>query len=438
MQSEPIVVLGGGLAGLAASMATRAPLFESDARFGGVANSDAADGFSFDRGIHVLQTRNPRIIRLFEELGIAFNHHERLAYIHSHRTFTPYPFQVNTAGLPVGLRARCVWDYFTRDRKRDPANYEDWMYSSIGRGFADTFLIPYSEKFWTVHPREMTHEWTGNRVPQSDALKVLRGAFWAKRTAVGTNAEFRYPARGGYGAIAAALERRAGPLNPGHEAVAIDLDGHVVQFRNGRAVRYRRLLSTIPLPELLRICGDVPQGVREAVARLRTNSIRVVNLGIARPGVSPWHWVHFPEKDVSFFRISFPNNFAADMAPPGCSSISAEVSYRTGEPPDDEVLVERVRADLVRVGLLRSDDRIVHRSTRDIRYAYCIYDFHRKAAVRTIRDWLMARDVHPAGRYGRWSYFWSDESIMSGLQSGESVLKSMQGDAPEAEDAAAD
>lgn len=425
MQQKDIAILGGGLAGLAASMVTQGPVYEADARFGGVADSDSGDGFTFDRGIHVLQTKNPRIIQLLDELGVALNRHERQAYIYSHRTFTPYPFQINTAGLPMALRLHCVWTYLRRDRDRKPANYEEWMYANIGRGFAETFLIPYSEKFWTVPPREMTHEWTGNRVPESDIFKVLRGAVWAKRTAVGTNAEFRYPTAGGYGAIAAALRTRAGPLHAGHRAVRVDASQRVVHFANGAAVRYRRLISTIPVTELVRICDEAPDAVREAAALLRTNSIRVVNLGIGRADVSPWHWVHFPEKDVSFFRISFPNNFAASLAPPGTSSISAEVAYRPGEAPDDAALIERVQADLVRVGVLRADDRVVHRSTHDIPYAYCIYDTHRRRAVRAIREWLGTRDIVPAGRYGRWSYFWSDESMMSGLQTGENAMRSL-------------
>ena len=47
---------------------------------------------------------------------------------------------------------------------------------ALGRGFAEIFLIPYSEKFWTVHPREMSFEWTLGRVPQPRLSQVLRGA----------------------------------------------------------------------------------------------------------------------------------------------------------------------------------------------------------------------------------------------------------------------
>lgn len=419
-----MVILGGGLAGLSASIACGAPVYEADDRSGGIASTDRSEGFAFDRGIHVMQATPPRILKLLDEVGVKLNKRNRLAYIYSHGAYFAYPFQVNTAKLPLGLRARCVWEFLRREREKRPANYEEWIYGSVGRGFAETFLIPYSEKFWTVHPREMTYEWTGNRVPQPNTMQVIRGALWSRQTRIGTNSEFLYPASDpGYGTIGDALLKRTGPVRCGHRATRLDAAARVIRFDNGQAVSYRRLVSTIPLPELVRICPEAPEDVRAAARQLRTNSILVVNLGIERAHITDWHWAHFPEKDVSFFRISFPNNFADNVAPQGRSSISAEVAYSPDHPIDREGLVERVVEDLRRVGVLRRDDRICFRMTRDIRYAYCIHDFHRKAAVRRIREWFLGHDVISAGRFGLWNYFWSHEAMMSGLQAGERALK---------------
>src|SRR5687768_642661 len=138
---EGLLVLGGGLAGLAASYACGAPVYEAQAQPGGVAASDRREGFAFDRGIHVLQTRNARILELHETIGVRLRGLSRRAYIYSGGVYTPYPFQVNTAGMPLALRARCVWDFLRRSRSAQPANYEQWIYASVGRGFAETFLI---------------------------------------------------------------------------------------------------------------------------------------------------------------------------------------------------------------------------------------------------------------------------------------------------------
>jgi len=419
-----IVILGGGLAGLMTSMYSGAPVYESAGRAGGVASSDNVDGFVFDRGIHILQTTNAKVLKLLGELEVPLQGHRRNAYIYSHEKYTAYPFQVNTAGLPWGLRARCVWEFLRRNSHPAPRTYEDWMNRSIGAGFARTFLIPYSEKFWTVHPRQMTFEWTANRVPQPTVLQVMRGALWSKQTRIGTNVDFRYPTGTyGYGAIAAAVARRGGRVNLDHRAVRLDTVNRRVHFSNGRSAAYDVLVSSIPLPELVRMCPTAPDHVRAAAARLRTNSIVVVNFGVGRAALSDKHWVHFPEPDVSFFRISYPHNLSPDTAPAGMSSISAEVAYSQERPIDRRTIVDRVYEDLVRVGALGRHDPIVTTGTYDIPYAYCIYDQHRKASVRTVHEWLKSIDVIPTGRYGLWTYFWSDQAMLSGKKAAERAMK---------------
>jgi protoporphyrinogen oxidase len=426
---EPIVVLGGGIAGLAASLASGAPVYEAQHHVGGVAASDSQDGFTFDRGIHVLQTANTKVMKLLDDVGVRLNSRSRQAYIYSHDTYTAYPFQVNTAGLPMSLRMRCVWTFLRRPKEAQPRNYEEWMHAKLGRGFADTFLIPYSEKFWTVHPRDMTHEWTGNRVPQPSMSQVIRGALWSRQTKIGTNVDFRYPSSApGYGAIGDAMSRKVERLHLGHRAAELDMVQRRVKFQNGHSVAYQRLITTIPLPDLVSLCPTAPESVRKAAAALRANSICVVNLGIGRPGRTGWHWAHFPEKDLSFFRISFPHNLADNVTPIGMSSISAEVAYSSTKPINRSTIVEQVKSDLVRVGVLRADDPIVFTSTTDIQYAYCIHDFARKDAVRSIRAWMLSQGIVPTGRYGHWNYFWSHESIMSGLQAGEKALKELRGE----------
>jgi protoporphyrinogen oxidase len=415
-----MLILGGGVAGLAASLASGAPVYEAGPVVGGVAQSRRIDGFSFDYGIHVLQTQHPTIQTLFKELAIGLCTRNRQAMIYSHRTYTAYPFQVNTAGLPLGVRFRCLWHYFRRPRQGEPANYQEWIYQNIGAGYGDTFLIPYSEKFWTVHPRDMTCDWTNNRIPATNVWQMLRGAVVNRRTKVGTNAVFQYPDHGtGFGAIPTQMGQALPNVYLNHRATRIDVARQSVSFNHGEVeVPYDTLISTIPLPALIPLISEVPPEVREAVRRLRHNSILVVNLGIDSPPRSDWHWAHFPEKDICFFRISFPHNLGPGLVPPGRSSISAEVSYSEHRPIDKTTIVDRVITDLIRVGVLGANDRILFRDVADIHYAYVIYDQQRKAAVRTVRDWLESVGIYPTGRYGLWAYLWSHESILAGQRTG--------------------
>lgn len=130
---------------------------------------------------------------------------------------------------------------------------------------------------------------------------------------------------------------------------------------------------------------------------------------------------------MCFFRISYPGNFSDSVCPPGCASISAEVSFSPSRPLDRDGLVERVLRDLVRVGAVAADDRILVKHTHEIRYAYCIYDKHRRDAVHTIRNWLRRVHIIPTGRYGLWCYFWSHETMLAGRRADARV-----GPAPQA------
>jgi UDP-galactopyranose mutase len=429
-----IVILGGGLAGLAASLDTGAPVYEADDDWGGAAASDRCDGFTFDRGIHLLQTTNMKIVEWLEELGVEWNVTERSAHIYAFGKYTAYPFQINSTNLRIDRRLWCVWTFLRRHTHPEPTNYAEWIYRTIGTGFSDTFMIPYSEKFWGIHPRDMSFEWTGNRVPKSNLKQVLRGAIVSRNTRVGTNASFRYPKGDeGYGAVPNVLRRKVGDLlYSGYRATRIDTRRKQVTFNGHLTKDYGVLVSTIPLPTLIDIATDVPDEVREAGACLRTNSLMVVGLGVDRPTLGTKHWVHFPEKEISFCRISFPSNFSPAMAPPGMSSVAAEVAYSAGSPPDRETLTERVIADLVKIGVLRPDDRIVARHTHDIPLGYCIYDEARRAALPVIRRWLSEADIVPGGRYGLWTYFWSDEAILSGRKAAQ-LAKARAAGLPEPE-----
>ena len=63
------------------------------------------------------------------------------------------------------------------------------------------------------------------------------------------------------------------------------------------------------------------------------------------------------------------------------------------------------------------------KSTHDIKYGYCIYDTQRAEVVRTIHAWMKTIDVIPAGRYGQWTYYWSDQSLLSGRKAATQAMK---------------
>ncbi len=422
-----LMILGGGLSGLSAAHNSDGIVFEQDGRVGGHAKSARRDGFVFDEGIHVLHTKNQYVLDLLDRTGANLKVRTREAWIQSFGALTRYPFQANTFGLPVAIAKDCLLGFIENDfNDRDAIkNYSDWIHFMFGKGIARHFMVPYSEKFWGVPATSLTTEWVSIRHPRPTMEEVIEGALHEQTKGFGINAEFKYPERGGFGAIGEAIGATVKDrLRLGMRVTKVDGAKRQVEFNHEQWIPYDRVISTIPLPELVPLMIDAPADVVEAARQLRCNSILVVNLGIKRPHITNKHWIYYSERDYSFFRISFPFNKGAEMVPAGCSSVSAEIAFGPNDPlpasPDG--MVERVIGDLRRAGVLLPDDDVVFTDTIVVKYGYVIFDAVRRAAVKRIHDFLEARAIQPCGRYGEWAYLWSDEAILSGRKAAERAL----------------
>ena len=107
-----ILIVGAGLAGLSAAYHLSGlpyRLYEREQEVGGLCRSYKKDGFTFDYTGHLLHFRQAEIKALVETLLAGkLQKHARQSFIYSHRTYTEYPFQVNTFGLPPEVVRECL------------------------------------------------------------------------------------------------------------------------------------------------------------------------------------------------------------------------------------------------------------------------------------------------------------------------------------------
>lgn len=416
-----LLILGGGLTGLSAAYHNNeGVVYEKEKVPVGHGKSHEVDGFIFDEGIHVVHTTDKEVLDLYEKVGVKFLIKKREAWIYSWNTFTRYPFQANTHGLPVGIIKDCLVGLIKNDftDRVQIKNYEDWVYCIFGKGIADHFMIPYAQKFWGVHPRELMTDWVDVRHPRPSLEEVIEGALTEQKKGFGVNVEFRYPETGGFGAIGDAFAKHVGDrLHLDMEVTKIDVHNKIVEFNHGEQVSYNQILSTIPLPDLVRCIPDAPQEVKEAAGKLRTNSFFVVNVALDRPEITDKHWIYYLEKEYPFIRLSFTANYSPYVVPKGKSAISAEIAYNRETnplPASPEMMVERVVESLKKLNFIRAEDKILFTHTIDIKYAYIIHDANRIPAAKKIHDYLRKYDIYPCGRYGDWGYLWSHDAILSG------------------------
>jgi len=428
-----VAILGTGMAGFGAWYRLRderhdVVLYDKNETPGGHTRSwTFAPGFTFDEGPHVSFTKDERIQEIlaeavdgeFEEVQYQLDNYWRGHWV-------THPAQCNLHGLPVDVVTKVIADFVAQDDEPETPieNYEDWLVASYGRTFAEEFPTAYTEKYHTTHPRNLTTDWIGPRMYRPSLEEILRGALAPAAPNVHYVTGFRYPKRGGFGGY---LEKfvAAAPIRCGHEASRIDPRRKSIRFSNGDEVGYDQLVSSVPLPDLLRLVEGVPTDVQEAGSRLACSSCVLVNVGVSRPDVTDKHIKYFYDRDIVFSRLCFPHLMSPDNAPLGTSSIQAEVYFSRKYMPLDtspEDLVEPVIRDLVRCGLIEDEREVLYKGAVFCEYANIIFDHERERALETVHGYLAELGIAWCGRYGDWAYFWTDDSFKSGERAAETAL----------------
>jgi UDP-galactopyranose mutase len=307
---------------------------------------------------------------------------------------------------------------------KDPRNFEEFIYKVWGAGIARNFAIPYNRKLWAVPLSEMETFWLGGRVPLPNIQEMIEDALSPAPRPMGPNARFGYPLHGGFQRLMDAwLPHLKGELRTNCRVISVSPSRHTVTLSDGSEVHYGHLISTMPLPVLIRQLGEeAPDSIRAAAERLRHVSVRCVHIGVGRENVTEKHWICYPE-DTVFHRIFVQGNASPHCNPSGGFGLTCEITYSPEKPLpcDGDALAQKCIGDCRRVGIMREDDPIWATAQCDLPHAYVVYDHGRSEAVRLIRDWLAGQDVIPAGRYSEWEYYNSDHAFLAGKTAADHV-----------------
>ena len=430
---QNIVVLGSGMAGFGAAYRLHAEgiiptMYDKNAYHGGhTASFRHSSGFLFDIGPHISFTKDTRIQELYAE---SVNQQYETVQININNYWRghwpQHPVQLHLHGLPEDVIIKVIGDFVEEHHapERQVKNYADWLLASFGRTFSELFPMQYARKYHLTTADNMSTEWLGPRIYRPSLEEVLRGALSASAPQIHYITHFRYPSEGGFVSY---LKKFVplGSLKFNHELVSIDPRVRQVSFANGFVTQYDALVSSVALPDLVRMIRGVPQDVLDAASLLACSTCVLVNVGVDRNDISKAHITYFYDEDIRFTRLSFPHMLSASNVPPGAGSIQAEVYFSdkykplTGSPDE---LIEPVINDLRRCGILRENDRILFSSAMLVRYANIIFDLDRAAALKTVHGYLDDIGINYCGRFGDWGYLWTDESFKSGENAAQKIL----------------
>jgi len=425
-------ILGGGLTGLVlASRLPDAEVLEKADHLGGLCTSLKAEGFTFDQhGSHILFSRQEKAMEFYRGLlGDNLVTRRRNTKVFYKGRFVKYPFENGLSDLPVEENYECLVTFLEAHFARlagktpKPANFRDWMYAKFGKGITEKYLLPYNEKIWKTPSEQMGMDWVEGRVPDPPLEDVIKASLGISTEGYTHQLNFLYPRAGGVQALTDALIPQVRHSTTHFAVGSVRAHGGKWVVSDGREERpYDRIVSTIPIPDLIRCLEGVPTEVRAAADALVHRSLYTVMLGIDREGLNDLHWLYFPRPEEGLFnRASFPANYSDQVCPPGTSSVLVETTCTYGDEVwnmPSEAMVEHVTAKLHAAGLIDRHEVILSRTCRT-RHAYVVFDLHHRRNLDLVNAYTAKLGIESVGRFGQFDYINTDQCILRALSLAE-------------------
>ncbi|MEO7761701.1 MAG: FAD-dependent oxidoreductase [Casimicrobiaceae bacterium] len=428
------LILGAGVTGLGAGIASGYPIFEASAYPGGICSSyyvspgnsrrladPGADGeaYRFEHGGgHWIFGGHPDVLSIIERLAPC----ERIArkssvYFPGEDRFVAYPIQHHLHQLGPQVAARCVGEMLADPSAADVVTMADWLHAQFGPSLGELFFEPFHDAYTCGLWRSIAPQ-DGYKTPIDKRL-VTQGASGAA-PAVGYNVTFLYPHDG----LDALIGRLAAKADVRYESavVKLHLDRRELVLGDGRVVGYRRLLSTLPLNRLVELAGLSTQAPSDPYT-----SVLVLNIGAARGSRCPDdHWLYIPRSRAGFHRVGFYSNVQEHFLPVSgrgrnaLTCLYVERSYVGGEKPDDATIAGYATQVVEELREWRWIDRVdaLDPSWVDVAYTWA----HPGSTwVREATAALARHDVSIAGRYARWTFQGIADSLRDGLLAGQAM-----------------
>jgi len=426
------VILGGGVTGLAAGVASGATVLEAAESPGGICRSyylsprasrreavrsGGGDGYRFEvGGGHWIFGGDAEALKFLDHIAPLRTYRRRAAvYFSAEQLLVPYPLQNNLRAFGPQQAAELARDVLADRSEAPAATMSQWLERTFGPRLSDLFFHPFHARYtaglWSVIAPQDASKSTIDRHLVSSGARTATPA-------VGYNAVFRYP-RAGLGTLTGGLADRA-KVRYGKLVVHIDTEHRIVDCADGSATPYSVLLSSLPLNRMMRITGLDP-----GVPADPSTSVLVVNIGAARgPQMPAEHWLYTPDSKSGFHRVGCYSNVDPGFLPPGRAddevSLYVEYAFRGGSTPVgreiDHIVGECVNE--LRAWRWIGQVHVVDPTFVEVGYTWSWPGSEWVSRSLTL---LSENGIRQIGRYGRWSFQGIAQSVAEGLEAGRAL-----------------
>ena len=413
MESVEYLVVGAGVSGLSFANWIRAEkpgadvlVLEKEDEPGGYCRTVAQDGFVWDYSGHFFHFRHPGIEEWLRARmpGAEIRTVAKRSYVRYRGRDIDFPVQKNIHQLEQADFLECLVSLYFKDEGREPAgpprSFKEMLYRRLGAGICDRFLVPYNEKLYACDLDRLDPDAMGRFFPHAEVADIIRN--FTRPDNASYNATFTYPKGGAIEYVRALLcDLPPACISLGEPLTAIDVGARVARTAR-RSIGSRHLVSSAPFPALLALAG-----LAHDPAVFSWNQVAVFNLGFDRKGAEGIHWMYFPDRSLSFYRVGWYDNIHQGDR----MSLYVEVGAPAGAAIDMDDLRGRVLADLARERIVDGHHLVSsHQTVLDPAYVHITA--RSLAEHRRLAGELSAAGVHPVGRYGGWTSCSIEDNIV--------------------------
>ena len=443
----PIVVIGGGPAGLTAAyeltrQQENAIVLEKYDKVGGIARTENYRGYHFDMGGHRFYTKSAPVQQMWQEvLGDDFLRRPRLSRIFYQNKYFHYPLKPFNALLGLGpiegvriVASYLRWHLFPY---KEEETFEQWVTNRFGKRLFETFFKSYTEKVWGIPCNELKAEWAAQRIKDLSLKTAITAMFLKPQETIKTLIEeFDYPRRGPgmlWTAVQDRIVEQGGQVQLNSNVVGIHREGQritgVTVEQNGRTefVPGRSFISSMPLAQLIQwLDPPPPPHVLEAANQLDYRDFLTVCLIIKKPNLFPDNWIYIHDPSVQVGRIQNFKNWSADMVPDlATTSLGLEYFCNEGDDiwnmPDAELIALGTR-EISKIGLAQSED-VVDGAVFRVEKSYPVYDSDYETSLDVLKAYVATlENLQTIGRNGLHRYNNQDHAMLTGMMAVRNLL----------------
>jgi len=398
-----VLIIGAGISGLSFANFYKNDdyiIYEAESEPGGYCRTIKKDGFVWDYSGHFFHFRNNDIKQyLLDRIDTEILDVQKKSQIYYKNSFIDFPFQKNIHQLEKEDFIECLYDLFFRPTT-EQTNFYEMLISKFGKSISEKFLIPYNEKLYACDLRNLDKDAMGRFFPYAEITDVIKN--FKVSDNISYNSSFTYPREGAFEYVKALLkEINTDKIVLNKKINKIDLENKLA-YCGDEEIKYDKIVSSIPFNKLLGICN------LEHDKRIYTyNKVLVFNLGFDKPSQNENHWIYYPNRELSFYRVGFYDNIFGDER----MSLYVEIGLSADQKVNIESKLEEVLEDLKHVGVVHEHNLIAW-SSLILDPAYVHINEKSQKDFNDKSKYLHNHGIFSIGRYGGWKYCSIEDNII--------------------------